>query len=223
MRRLRFALLAAGLLTLAVPSLTAASRPAAPGFLPGTAHPHGYSLQQLATAWTVWGFETFEDNPNLDVRCEQSSLDPHIWFLPVSFLGEPDATCDVPKGSFLVLFAAGNECSNVEPDPYFGEDEAALRECVDARHGDVDLVEVSSGSRTTTSLDAYVVTTDAVTLPPGNLLSVSSGVPDDEALSMTKGWFLVIRPLPRGEHTFATHAEFSTGFVAGITYTINVR
>jgi hypothetical protein len=205
------------LLTVALPGVTSAGKPAAPGFLPATAKPGGQSLTELATAWTLWGFGTSEDNPLLDVRCEQSDLDPRIWFLPVSLGGEWDATCDVPTGSFLIMFAAGNECSNVEAAPYFGADEAGLRDCVQARLADVDLVEVSGDGVTTTTLDAYLVTTDVVILPPDNLLS------SDEALSMTEGWFLVIRPLSPGEHTFRSYAEFSTGFIAGITYTINVQ
>ena len=217
MRSLRSALLVAALLAIALPGMATAAKPAAPGFLPANAHPLGHSLTELATAWTVWGFGTSDDNPLVDVRCEQSDVDSRIWFLPVSLGGEWEATCDVPRGSFLVLFAAGNECSNVEASPYFGEDEAGLRDCVDERLGDVGLVEVSGEGVATTNVDSYLVTTDMVTLPPDNLLN------SDEALSMTEGWFLVIRPLSPGEHVFRAYAEFSTGFIAGITYTINVE
>ena len=216
MRRIRFAVLIGTLLVMVGAAPAAAAGPAAKGFLAPGAHVHGYSLTELATAWTLWGFGTSDDNPLLDVRCEQSSVDPRIWFLPVSLGGESEATCDVPTGSFLVLFAAGNECSDVEAPPYFGADEAALRECVDARLADVDLVEVSGEGVSTSNLDSYLVTTDMVTLPANNLLSA------DEALSMTEGWFLVIHPLSPGAHTFRSYAEFSTGFTAGITYTINV-
>jgi hypothetical protein len=55
-----------------------------------------------------------------------------------------------------------------------------------------------------------------ITLPAGNLIS------PDPTISMTEGWFLVIGPLSRGSHTFSAYDEFSSGFTAGITYTINV-
>jgi hypothetical protein len=186
------------------------------GFMAAGAHPLGYSLTELATAWTEWGFSTGEDNPLLAVRCEQSQLDPRIWFLPVSLGGDFENTCDVPPGSFLVLFAGGNECSSVEAPPFFGSTEEELRACVDATLATVTHIEVSGRGQTTTDLDSYLVTTDMINLPANNLLSADPGI------SMTEGWFLVIGPQSPGSHTFRAYDEFSTGFTAGITYTINV-
>src|SRR5215203_7500956 len=94
---------------------SAGAPPAAPGFLPATANAHGYSLTDLATAWLAWGFGTPSDvNPLVNLRCEQSALDPRIWFLPASIGGQGTSTCYVPQGSFLVLLALAFECSEAE-------------------------------------------------------------------------------------------------------------
>lgn len=97
-------------------------------------------------------------------------------------------------------------------------DEADLRACVDETFELLTYVEVTFNGKTVTDLDAYIVTTPLTMLPANNLLST------DPALSMDKGYFMVIHPLSRGTHTLRAYDEFeSFDFQAGITYTINVR
>jgi hypothetical protein len=219
MRRLRATMLMALLLALSVAPVASAGKPATRGFLPPTAHPLGYSITELATSWNVWAFGTAADiNPLLAVRCEQSPLDPRIWFMPVSLGGEWENTCDVPQGSFLVLNPGGSECSNVEAEPFFGADEADLLACVDETFPLLTYVELTFNGTTTTNLDQYIVTTPLTHLPANNLFSASP------ALSRDKGFFLVLHPMSRGTHTLRAYDEFgSFNFQAGITYTINVH
>ena len=186
--------------------------------LPADARPLGYSLVEIGTAFNHWAFATPEDtNPLLAVRCEPSPLDPKIWFLPVSLGGEWEATCEVPRGTFLVLTAGGWECSSIEPEPFFGADEAELQECVGEGFDLLNYVEVTFNGTTTTNLDDYVVTTELDTLPANNLLGPDAG------LTLDKGYYLVISPLSPGTHTLRAYDEFeSLDFQAGITFTIVV-
>jgi len=205
--------------TLLLSPLANASVSRPPHFLPASARVHGYSLTELATAWALWGGGSAPgENPLIAVRCEQSPIDPRIWFLPVSLGGESENTCQVPPGTFLVLLPGGVECSSLEADPYYGGDEAALRACVDADFQALNYVEVTIDGTTITSLpDDYIVTTSLMNLPPNNLISSEPG------LSMTKGYFLVIPPLSRGTHMVHAYDEQAAfGFQGGITYTINV-
>ena len=217
MRRLSACLLACVLLTATAGSVGAA-KPATRGILPAEARPLGYTLTEIGTAWNHWAFASPADtSPLLAVRCEQSPLDPRIWFLPVSLGGEFEADCDVPRGAFLVLTAGGWECSSIEPEPFFGANEAELLDCVNAGFELLSYVEVTFNGTTTTDLDDYVVTTTLDTLPPDNLLGPDAG------LTLDKGYYLVISPLSPGTHTLRAYDEFeSIGFQAGITYTINV-
>ena len=218
MRLIRRALLAGALLALAIAPLADAARPAARGIMPANARVHGHTMTEIADAWSLWAWGTpAEDNPLLAVRCEPSPIDPSIWFLPVSLGGEWEATCDVPTGTFLVLLPGGVECSNLEPEPYFGANEAELMECAAEFFGGINVVEVTIDGRTVTDLDDYVFTTDVITLPPNNLVSADSGV------SLSEGWWLVLSPMSKGTHVVrAFDASDSAGFEAGITITINV-
>lgn len=218
MHRLRNAALAAIMLALVAGSTAAAAGPRLRGVLPPTAHPRGHSLTELATAWNMWAFGSSVDNPLLAVRCEQSPIDPKIWFLPVSLGGEWENTCNVPQGAFLLMNPGGSECSNLEAEPYFGTDEADLRSCVNETFVDLTYLEVTVNGTTVTNLDPWIVVTDMINLPADNLFSASPGI------SMDKGYFLVLQPMSRGTHTLRAYDEFfDGGFKAGITYTINVH
>lgn len=218
MRQLRRAALGAALIAILAAPAASAAQPATRGLLPANARPFGHTMVELASAWNVWGFGTSVDNPLLDVRCEQSPIDPRIWFLPVSLGGEYFNTCDVPQGSVLVLFAGGSECSNLEAEPYYGEDEADLSDCLDETFPLLTYIEITFNGKTTTALDDYIVTSTLTSLPADNLLSPDAG------LSMNRGYFLAISPQSRGTHTLHAYDEFyDGGFQAGITYTINVH
>jgi hypothetical protein len=218
MHRLRAALALSTLIAVLVVPAVTASGPATRGFLPPNAHPHGHSLTELAQAWNVWGFGSADDNPLAAVRCEQSSIDPRIWFMPVSLGGEWENTCDVPQGTMLVLTPGGSECSNLEAEPFFGSDEADLLACVDETFEFLTYVEVTFNGKTVTDVDDYIVTTPLTNLPANNLFSSSAGISRD------KGYFMVVAPLSRGTHTLRAYDEFAPfDFSAGITYTINVH
>jgi hypothetical protein len=218
MRRLRHALLASAAIAILTVSTVNAAPPALRGILPPSAQALGYSMPELAAAWDAWAFGTSEDNPLLAVRCEQSPLDPRIWFLPVSLGGEWENTCNVPKGAFLLLTAGGAECSNLEPEPYFGEDAADLVACSEETFPALSYIEMTVEGVTTTDLDRFIVTSDVAALPANNLFSADPGI------SLIKGYFFLIHPMSPGTHTLRTYDEFAIfDFQAGITYTINVQ
>ena len=218
MRPLRRAILASAALAILMAPVANASPPALRGLLPPSARALGYTMAELAGAWDAWAFGTSVDSPLLDVRCEQSPIDPRIWFLPVSLGGEWENTCDVPKGAFLLLTAGGAECSNLEPEPYFGADAADLVACTEETFPALSYIEMSVEGVTTTDLDRYIVTSDLAELPADNLFG------SDPGISMIKGYFFLIHPLSPGTHTLRTYDEFEIfDFQAGITYTINVQ
>jgi hypothetical protein len=219
MRRIPLSVVAAlvALTVLAAPMVAAA--PPTRGILPANARIHGHTLTDLATAWNEWAWTASpDDSAILDVRCEQSEIDPKVWFLPVSLGGEWETTCAVPAGSFLVMSPGALECSSVEPEPFFGADPEDLQACVDEGFELLTYVEVTVDGRTVTDLGAYVLTANLIDLPPNNLLSADPGI------SLTKGYFLVFHPLSRGTHTLRAYDEFAPmEFTAGITYTIVVE
>jgi hypothetical protein len=213
MRRLGIAVAAALLLT-SLASPASAAGPATRGFLPANAHAHGHSLVDMSTAWNEWAFSTPEAvNPIVAVRCEQSLLDPKIWFLPVSMGDELEATCKVPQGAFLVLNLGGGVCGQVWGD---GDTYPVLRACAESFRP--SYAEATIDGRTATNLDDYWVATRMFMLPPDNLFSPAPG------LTVAATYTLVMEPLSRGTHTVRAYDEIaSLDFAAGITFTVNVR
>src|SRR5262249_45457391 len=156
------------------------------------ANPLGYSLTEIATAWTRWAFGTAApNNPLLSVRCEQSTLNPRIWFLPPSIDTALTNTCEVPEGTFLALSPAGYECSEAEGN---GSTTSALLACVDAGFPLLTHIEVTLNGITTTNLSNYIITTPFDVLPPDNLFG------PNPTPSITRGYFLIVEPLSRGVH-----------------------
>jgi hypothetical protein len=223
MRRLAIAV-AAALLIASVAGPASAAKPATHGFLPANAHPHGYSLVDLATAWNAWALSAPADsNPFLAARCERSPIDPKIWFLPEPYPGGPvSATCNVPRDAFLVVSPFFIECSNAEAAPFYGGNKAELRACVKTGFNHLSSIKVTFDGRTATHLADYVVTTRLDTLPANSLLGPAP------ALTMNKGFFMVIAPLSRGTHTLSASWQIDSWpepgqLEAAITITINLR
>jgi hypothetical protein len=152
-------------------------------------------------------------NPLVNPRCEQSTIDPHIWFVTVSLGGEQLVTCDIPQGSFLVVTPGLYECSEAEGN---GSTEAELLACVEEGFTSITRAEVILDGEAA-NLGDYLLTTLFDVVPPNNLFGPSA------TPTLSKGYFLVTTPLSRGTHTLRTFDEFSDGFSAGTTFTIIVR
>ena len=214
MRRLTASAIAF-VLVLAIVGPASAGHGAGRGYMPANAKVHGHTLSEIGGMWTEWGFNSPADvNPLVANRCEQSPTDKKMWFLPVSLGGDYAVGCDVPDGAFIVLFAGGYECSEAEGN---GSTEAELTTCAAAGFDLLTLIQVSLDGKPAKHLDRYVVTTPLVELPGPNLFGV------DPTPSVTKGYFLILRPMKHGAHTLRAYDEFaSIPFTAGITYNITV-
>lgn len=139
--------------------------------------------------------------------------------------GTTTRACTVPTGTGLFVQGLGNECSNIEPPPFFGATEADLRACAAAGYeaffGDatqsitVDGVTVSGFEdryRTQTPLFSY-------TLPPDNLY----GLPPANALAISDGTAVIVKPLPPGDHRIVIHIEApALGGAVELVYNLTV-
>ena len=129
MRRLLVVLAAASLIGVFL-APTAASAQKAHVFLPN-AHPVGASYGDWQARWFEWFIEIpapvsplFDETGEL---CGTNQSGP-VWFLaPVAHPGTTTRACTVPTGTGVFVQGLGNECSNVEPPPFFGATEAELR------------------------------------------------------------------------------------------------
>ena len=213
MRRLLVVLAAAILLGASVlASATAAARPAhvyAP-----SATPFGGTLGDWQARWWKWLMEIPAPvNPIFDetgALCATEQSGP-VWFTaPVAHPGTTTRSCTIPAGKAIYVLGLGNECSNIEPPPFYGATEAELRTCAadgyEAAFGDatisieVDGVDVGDldAFRTQTPLFSY-------TLPADNLYGLPAGTTATMAIS--DGTAVLVKPLPPGPHRIETHID----------------
>src|SRR5215218_2172940 len=131
MRRFLVVVAAATVLGALVLAPSAASAP--PHVFPPTAHAFGTSLGEWQARWFTWFIEIpAATNPLFDETGALCGIDQSgpVWFLaPVAHPGVTTRACTVPVGKGIFVLGLGNECSNIEPPPFFGSTEAELRAC----------------------------------------------------------------------------------------------
>jgi hypothetical protein len=116
-------------------------------------------------------------------------------------------TCTVDVGTEIFVAALSVECSTVEEPPFYGGNEAELRQCVrdlDVLQGDLT-VTVDGELVPLTPVESPLLRLD---LPEDDLL----GVPAQQALSVASGLVVLLQPLPPGTHEIVTTG---TGTVLG--------
>jgi hypothetical protein len=201
-------LLAAGFLATAV----AAGK--TPKVFPPQSHPHGLSYGQWQARWFQWQFGTSAGTAaaldETGASCSGGLQAKHVWFTAiVTHSGTTARSCSLPAGTSLFVLAVANECSNIEPPPFFGNTEQDLRQCAAAGFDEffsgpvsvsVDGVAVPNlrSFRTQTPLFQYTLLAD-------NLYGFPAGTTATKAIS--DGLAVMLKPLHRGTHTVAIHIE----------------
>ena len=114
---------------------------------------------------------------------------------PFTPLGSAEVTCTVRPGTPVFVTAESSECSTVEAPPFFGSDEASLRQC--ARDADagfaIPSVTVDGRPVAVREVETGLLTVD---IPADNIL----GVPAQQAFSVAHGWVALLPPMPPGSH-----------------------
>ena len=228
MRRLLVLLAAVTLIGAASLAPSAASA-RQPHVFPPTAHAFGASLGEWQARWFTWFIEIPAPTNPLSTRRERSAGSTRAdrsgsWHRSLH-PGLTTRACTVPVGKGIFVLGLGNECSNIEPPPFFGATEAELRACaadgVEEFFGDatqsisVDGVEVADLGRyrTQTPLFSY-------TLPPDNVYGLP---PVTATKAISDGTAVIVQPLPKGQHQIVVHLEAPVlGGTTNIIYNLTV-
>jgi hypothetical protein len=221
MRRLVSAFAVALVITaLGVSAAVAADHGRPGGAYPAQSSPFGQSYTQWAEDWLQWALGTpTPQNPFVNPDDCGPGASPRAWFLAGSFDGAVSATCTAPPGRGFLISPAGNFCSGATNGVTTTKE---LTECAFQGFTDITDVSVTVDDRPVRNIDSFFLVSPRFDfqIPDDNIF----GVPAQTTPAVVLGHFVMIRPLPVGEHTIVGHVTstlFPSGF-AEITYHIKV-
>jgi hypothetical protein len=207
--------------------------------IPPQAHPHGRTYDEWSAAWWQYMLSVpVSQNPLLDetgANCGVSQTG-HVFFLAGTLGGTAVRTeCVVPTGVMLFFPILNSLCTN-EPPPLTPTEDLApcaaiTIDLVTDLAVEIDGAPVEDLRRFRAASPAF-----GLTLPEDNLLNLFFGpvpagscFPDPDVgacvpwVAATDGFWLMLPPLPPGEHTlhiFAAvhHPELGLDFVVDVTF-----
>jgi hypothetical protein len=113
-----------------------------------------------------------------------------------------DVSCSAAPGTMLFLTGWSSECSNLEPPPYHGEDEASLRACAHFVDHDLETPVVTFDGRDVAVTEVETAFME-VDLQAGNIFGADPGV---RLESVGHGWVALLA-LPAGIHSVEIHVR----------------
>jgi hypothetical protein len=202
--------------------------------LPAQARPYGASLGEWGVRWWQWAYSLpatghpLFDETGADCGAGQSGP---VWFLAGIFNVSGSAVrteCVVPAGKALLFPILNSEWDNVCPpvDPPLTEAQlratvAAVLDLATDLHLDVDGQDAGSLARYRAQGPAF-----EVTLPPDNLWQAfgCGTAPGTYAPLVQDGYYVMLTPLPPGEHTIHFRGTLGppVNFTLEITYELTV-
>jgi hypothetical protein len=174
-----------------------------PGVYPPDSAPYNLTYSQWVGRYEQWLTSIPEENnPTLDEtgeRCGQNQSGP-VWFLAASSGGTVEKTCTIPEGRAILLPVISRWELKTSP----ADTEADMRAHMKNSLDHVTTLEASIDGTPLQNLWNYRVLSPLfnVTLPKNNLL----GVPEGPTEGVSDGYWLLLQPLPVGEHTIYLNA-----------------
>lgn len=199
-----------------------------PGILPPSSQPFGLTYGEWQGRFFQW-LEAIpaSQNPAFENGDCSTGQGGKVWFLaPVFTTPETSRTCVVPPGVALLVPVLGNECSSLEPEPFFGADQEELQAC--ASSGYEFLRALTNPSLTVDgvlvrNIDQYRNLTPAVPvfLPPNdNVWGLPAG---GGGLAAADGISLLLAPLSVGTHSLRIAIDFPGLLTVVENYTVVVE
>lgn len=206
--------------------------------VPANANPHGVSYADWSARHWQWLFSMpGDEHPLADTAPPETNQTGKVWFLGGTFtsteeggivIGRAERSITIPNGTFLFFPILDVESSDVEGN---GETEAELRAASQflADFIDPDNLFLEIDGKPVTNLDKYRVQSPLFSigpLPEGNVLGAPAGT---TGISVSDGYFVMLKPLSVGTHTLHFGGLVDLTPVGGpvfaldITYEVTVR
>jgi hypothetical protein len=167
--------------------------------------PYGASYEEWAARYWQWVLSVPSDmNPIFDrdgITCDENQPDGDVWFLLGETEGIRERTCSVPEGRAIFMPIITIECNDATFALGTDEEFAA---CVEDGLGDVTKVEATIDGTPISGLEDHKARTSVfeVQVPDLNIVAGEGSVN-----MMTDGYWIMINPLPQGEHIIELRGE----------------
>jgi hypothetical protein len=229
-----------GLMVSATIPLTQASSNPNPGVLPPNSKPYGKSYGEWSAKWWQWVLSIPEPhNPNDDLTGANSARGQSgpVWFLAGNFGGTNTRTFTVPAGKALFFPLVNQEwdnflCSQTDTDYTIAELRAQAKPNIDLATNlacEVDGVPIKDLTNVLTTRYRVESVVFSIKLPANSVWLVlfpsfcPDALPGTYGPAIDDGIYLMLAPLPVGQHTIHFHSEIpSFGFVLDVTDHIKV-
>ncbi len=200
---------------------------------PPDSHPYGLSYGEWGARWWQWAYSIPKNvNPFADdetgIECGINQTGP-VWFLAGTSGKTVTRTCTIPNGMaiFLPIININNDYPCPEPPPFEpapGQSlEAFLTEGAEAFIAQVKSHEVDldgnslTDFRATSELFGFTAAKD--------LVDIDSCITGSPQLGVTDGFWIMLRPLPSGDHTLhfkAVQGAAPNVFSTEVTYHLTI-
>ena len=229
------ALVATAILSLGVasPALAGEDKENSPEIFPPQSHPYGKTYGAWGAEWYKWVYSfPVTKNPIQDLTGEFGSLNQSgpVWFLAGTFGGMVERTITIPtgKGIFLPIFSYFNDypCPDAtfHPAPgqtleaFLAEGAAAVIDTATALAVQVDGVELQHPFNYRAASHLVTFTADP------SWVALDSCVTGKPQKGVSDGYWVMLAPLPKGEHTIhiLASSDVLVGGLLDVTYHITV-
>jgi hypothetical protein len=233
--------LVAAFLAFGVGAPPALAQPPKAHVLPLQSHPFGKTYGQWAARWWQWALAipaSADSAQNLNPLLDETGADcaegqsGKVWFLAGVFnaTGSAERRCTVPVGTALFFPILNYEADNfacVDPNTHFSTDElralaAGVMDQATNLSASVDGAEVANVERYRSVSPVFTVA-----LPAQDLFKAFGCTDSDSYPSrfpaVDDGYYLMLAPLPPGEHTIRFHGEIPGVFTLDIIYHLTVQ
>lgn len=193
---------------------------------PVDSRPYNLTYGEWSAKWWIWSLSIPEENnPITDQTGKNCGINQQgpVWFLAGTLGGSVTRECDIPPDRAILLSPLNIECSYAEFPVMKAEKE--LRDCAQWPGA---TVEVTIDGVSIQNISKYNVQSPIfdVTLPENNVF----GAPAGPTKAVSGGWWVLLRPLPPGDHQIIFGGSVidnpttgTQGFAVEATYNLNVQ